>query len=260
MTIDFSDKTVVITGAGGAIGGAMAYYFAQSGAKAAVCDVNEKSGRETAGKITKDGYTAEFFYLDVTDKGSIKKALDDIVHKFGGVDVFINNAGVNVPAQERFNIDGFSDEWWEKIISIDLDGVYNCSKAAVPHVQKSGGSIINISSVIGMVAFRNQCAFTAAKAGVIHLTKAMAVELADRGVRVNCIAPGSIVMDLTKSLWANEELKKAFLSHIPQHRQGSPEDIAKAALFLADNNSAGYITGQVLAVDGGWLCGYARDF
>lgn len=111
-----------------------------------------------------------------------------------------------------------------------------------------------------MVPFRNQVAFTAAKAGVINMTKAMALELADDNIRVNCIAPGTICMDKTAALWAKDDSMKRLLDHIPQHRQGDPDEIAYPTLFIADSYMSGYITGQCLAVDGGWTCGYARDF
>jgi len=260
MKVDLQGKTVAITGAGGAIGRAMAIRFAENGAKVAVCDIHAPSGQETADIIQVAGNQAKFFSLDVTDSQCAKQVIQDIVSTFGTLDMLINNAGVNVGPSKRFPIHQFDDEQWERIVAIDLKGVYVCSKAAIPYIiQNKGGNIINISSVVGIIPFRNQCAFTAAKAGVINLTKAMALELASENIRVNAIAPGSICMDLTKSLWADEAVKEAFLSHIPQHRQGSPDDIAYAALYLACDQ-ASYVTGNIMTVDGGWTCGFARDF
>lgn len=261
MKIDFSRKTVVITGAGGAIGSAISKEFAKNGANIAVCDINEKLGRETAKSINEAGGKANYFAMDVSNDSSIRSAINQIADTYGMIDILINNAGVNVGPNDRKPIHEFSDEKWDWILSIDLDGVYHCSKAAIPHMSKRGsGTIINISSVVGQIPFRNQCAFTAAKAGVINLSKAMALELAPENIRVNVIAPGSIIMEGTKALfYADKEKAEAMLSHIPQHRAGAPEDIANAALFLA-SKEAGYITGNVLTVDGGWSCGFARDF
>lgn len=261
MKIDYTGQPVLITGAAGAIGSAMAAAFAENGAKVAVCDINETEGEKTAQKIRDAGGDAGFFFLDLTRKDDIAGVIGRIAEKMGGIGVLINNAGINVPAAERKSIHEFSDQWWEKIINVDLNGVYSCSKAVIPHIlSRGGGVILNISSVVGQVPFRNQCAFAAAKAGVIQLSKAMALELAPQNIRVNVIAPGSIIMEGTKQLFYQDPVRtEAILSHIPQHRPGDPADIANAALYLA-SREAGYVTGSVLTVDGGWTCGYARDF
>lgn len=258
MEILFEKKVVVITGAEGAIGNAMANRFAESGAIVAVCDI--KNTKKTVEEIYSKGGIAKEFTFDVSDRASVKNAMEQISNTFGGIDVLINNAGINVGPDKRQPIHEFDDEWWDRIVKIDLEGVYNCSKAAIPYMKsREGSNIINISSVVGMVPFRKQCAFAAAKAGVINLSKAMALELADEGIRVNVISPGSIAMDGTKKLWAENSVMEALISHIPQHRQGNSDDIANAAMFLA-SDKAEYITGTVLNVDGGWICGYSRDF
>lgn len=260
MQLDFSAKAVLITGAGGAIGRAMGLQYAQSGAWVAVCDVNEAAGRETVAAIEQTGGRGAFFHLDVTDRGEARRTAREVAAAFGGIDVLVNNAGVNVGPDQRFPIDTFGDESWDRIVSVDLDGVYAVTKAVVPYMAgRAGANILNISSVVGLVPFRNQCAFAAAKAGVVNLTKAMALELAPRGLRANVIAPGSIAMPGTAALFTGDSKMEAMLSHVPLHRQGSGEDIAHAALFLT-SEQAGYITGAVLTVDGGWTCGFARDF
>jgi len=260
MKLDFTGKVVAITGAGGAIGRAMSDRFAECGASVAVC-ARQESGHETVKLITDNGGKAQFFRMDVTDRQEVKTAIAEIENYFGGLDVLINNAGINVGPDQRFPIQDFSDEKWDDIIKVDLDGVYNCSKAAIPYIQKrGGGSILNISSVVGMVPFRKQCAFTAAKAGVINLTKAMALELAPDNIRVNVISPGSIAMAGTQALFGANNAMEALLSHIPQHRQGNPDEIAWPAIFISHEQYSSYITGTVLNIDGGWLCGYARDF
>ena len=262
MTIDYTGKVVGITGAGGALGRSMAVEFAKCGAVVAVCDIAVEAGLETVREIKETGGKAEFFKLDVSSKENAVSVASDIEAVFGPVNIWINNAGINVPKEERKTIEGFSDIYWERITKIDLDGTYICSKAVIPSIERAGGgNIINIGSVIGLVAFRNQCAFAAAKAGVAHLTKVMALELAPKNIRVNCIAPGSILMEGTrKAFYSDKELAEEFMSHIPQKKPGEPIDIANGALYLASDTLAGYVTGHTLTIDGGWTCGFARSF
>ena len=258
MDIRFDGKTVVITGAAGGIGRALSAGFAADGARVAVCDI--KGVDEAAEEMSKGGGELKGYFLDVTDMKSAGATMEKIAADFGGIDVLINNAGINVGPDKRQFTDEFDDEWWDRIINVDLNGVYICTKAAVPYMKgREGSNIINISSVVGMVPFRRQCAFNAAKAGVINFSKAMALEFADYGIRVNVIAPGSVCIPVTQTLWKENKALEGLLSHIPQHRQGSTEDISCAARFLA-SGFASYITGTVLNVDGGWICGYARDF
>jgi Dehydrogenases with different specificities (related to short-chain alcohol dehydrogenases) len=261
MQVNLSGKTALITGAGGAIGSAMARTLAQNGAAVAVCDVNLDAARTVANEISAAGGRAEAYKLDVTDAESAAAAAEDIFVWFGSIDILINNAGVNVGPADRKPIHEFSPEKWEWITSVDLDGVFRCSRAVLPYMIKSGGgSVINISSVVGQIPFRNQCAFAAAKAGVINLSRAMALELAGDAIRVNVICPGSILMEGTKALfYADKARADAMLSHIPLHRPGGTDDIANAALFLAGDESS-YMTGSVMTIDGGWTCGFARDF
>ena len=249
MTIDFKGKVVVITGAAGSIGAAMAERFAQDGAKV-VCCVHRKE---------MSGENIISYKFDVSDREAVNEAIAKIAEEQGGIDVLVNNAGINVGPEQRKTVEDFSDEWWDKIIKVDLDGTYYCTKAAIPYM-KPGSSIINISSIVGMIPLRNQCAFTAAKAGVINFTKAIAMELAPKGIRANVICPGTIAMNLTAALWNTSSVMDALLSHIPMERQGAPGEIADATAFLA-SDCASYITGAVLPVDGGWTCGgFARNF
>lgn len=261
MRSDLSGKTVLVTGAGGAIGSSMAAVLGANGAAVAVCDIVLANAEKTAAAIREAGGKAKAYYFDVTDPECAARVADEIENDFGGIDILINNAGVNVGPNDRKPLHEFSPEKWEWILSIDLDGVFKVTKAVVPHIiKRGGGSVINISSVVGQVPFRNQCAFTAAKAGVINLSKAMALEFAPENIRVNVICPGSIMFEGTKALFYADKAKaEAMLSHIPQHRPGSPKDIAYAALYLASDESS-YMTGSVMTVDGGWTCGFARNF
>lgn len=261
MKVDMKGKTVLITGAGGAIGASMAAVLAENGAAVAVCDINLENAEKVAASIREAGGTAKAYYFDVTDPEDAARKAAEMEKDFGGIDVLINNAGVNVGPNDRKPIHEFSPEKWDWILSIDLDGVFKVSRAIAPYmIKRGGGSIINISSVVGQIPFRNQCAFAAAKAGVINLSRAMALELAPDNIRVNAICPGSIMFEGTKALfYADKDRAEKMLSHIPQHRPGKPEDIAYAALYVS-SDEASYMTGSVLTVDGGWTCGFARDF
>lgn len=258
MNISFENKVVVITGAAGGIGKAMAFRFAKDGAFVAVCDLRGTS--DVADKIAAEiGGKVKGYEFDITDREMTKVAMANIAAEFGRIDVLINNAGINVGPEERKHVDEFSDKWWDAILKVDLDGTYNCTKLALPYM-KEGSAVVNISSIVGMVPLRNQCAFAAAKAAVINFTKAIAMELAPRGIRANAVCPGTVGIAITNKLWSNNSAMEGLLSHIPMGRQGSPEEIANATAFLA-SDAASYITGAVLPVDGGWTCGgYARNF
>ena len=182
----------------------------------------------------------------------------------GRLDIVVNNAGVNTMAH-RVDIDQFPREEWDRLIGVDLTGLFDVSRfaARVMRVQRSG-RIINIASIAGLVPLRLQCAFVAAKAGVVNLTKAMALELGPHGILVNGIAPGSTLTDGTRGLFYGEDgLFRAsvqqMIAHIPLGRPAEVREIAVAALFLADPENS-YTNGHILTVDGGWTAGYAREF
>jgi NAD(P)-dependent dehydrogenase (short-subunit alcohol dehydrogenase family) len=202
--------------------------------------------------------------MDVSDIRQVDEGIAWIIRKFGRLDILVNNAGINT-MKHRVNVDEFPLEEWERILKVDLTGVFIVSKAVSARmIAQKYGNIINISSVFGIVPARLQCAYVAAKAGVLNLTKAMALELAPNGILVNCVAPGSILTDGTKGLFYSDdaimqERARAMLSHVPLNRPGTSEEIAHAVLFLAAPESS-YITGSVITVDGGWTAGFSRDF
>ena len=189
------------------------------------------------------------------------------VQRFGRLDVMVNNAGINTGLdRERVNIDKFLDETWHRILNVDLTGTFYCCRAAAAEmVKQRSGSIVNISSVAGVVALRLQIAFCAAKAAILKLTEAMACEIGPQGVRVNAISPGSIdvtanrLSEVPEAQGGYAERAKNIASFIPQGRLGRPQEIAEAVLFLA-SDAGSYINGHNLVVDGGWTCGFNRDW
>jgi len=264
MQVDLNRKIAVVTGAAQGIGKAVATLFLENGAEVVIADIAEQTGQETANELSQIG-ACRFIRTDVSDQESVNSLLEAVVAELDRVDIFVNNAGLGTQGAERVNIDDFSEDKWDEIISVDLTGVFYCSRAAARvMIRQEGGRIINIGSVLGSIPARRQIAYVAAKAGVHNMTKAMALELAPNGILVNAVAPGSTLTAATKGLFYSDdahqaEMRERMLSHVPLGRPGQVEDIANAVLFLAADESS-YITGHVLTVDGGWTCGYSRDF
>ena len=257
LKVDLTGQVAFVTGAAGAIGQAIAQRLSENNAFVMVADINFEEAERVAEKLT--GATA--VYVDIRDQLSIDQAIAATVSLHGRLDILVNNAGVN-SLVHRVGIDSFPVDEWERITSIDLDGLFLVSRRALQPMLAGGrgGRIVNIASVLGLAAMRLQSPFTAAKAGIVHLTRSMALELAPQGIIANCIAPGSIMTALTRQLFYGDDGKFAsrtedFMRHIPLGRPGTPEEIAEATLFLA-SPACRYITGQVLAVDGGWTAGY----
>lgn len=262
MNVDLKGKVVIVTGGAGAIGRSMCLQLARNGAKVVVAGRTITTLQSVVEAIREQGGEAEAVVTDVSCQKSAEEMVSKTIERFGRIDCLVNNAGINGGPDQRKPIYEYDDELWHKIIAVDLNGVYFCSKAAARQMvaQGNGGSIINIGSIVGLTPLRLQCAFTAAKAGVFNLTKAMALELAEHNIRVNGIAPGSIMFEGTRKLFYADPVKaEAILSHIPQHRAGDPEDIASMTCFLASED-ARYMTGAIVTIDGGWTCGYTRDF
>jgi 3-oxoacyl-[acyl-carrier protein] reductase len=254
---DLRGKVAFVTGAAGAIGSAIAKRLTENGAAVVVADIDIDGARALADGLD-DAYAVE---VDIRSEEAIEAAIEATTKRYGRLDVLINNAGVNT-LLHRVNIDSFPREEWDRITTIDLDGIFLVSRHALGPMLSSGtgGRIVNISSVLGLAAMRLQSPFVAAKAGIIHLSRSMALELGPQGVLVNCIAPGSIMTELTKKLFYADDGKfsgktEAFMQHIPLRRPGTPAEIAEAALFLS-SPACRYITGQTLTVDGGWTAGY----
>lgn len=232
------NKIAIVTGAAKGLGGAMAQLFAQEGAKVIAVDMMP---------LTYEAENVEFYKLNVTDGEACKALADYAREKYGKIDILVNNAGITRDAMTR----KMTDEMWDLVIDINLKGVFNLTRYVGPMMEElGGGSIINIASVVGEYGNIGQANYAASKAGVIGLSKTWAKEFARKGVPVRCnaIAPGYIMTDMMKTV--PEDLLKKFASLTMLGRLGQPEEIAKAALFLASDD-ASYVTGHVLSVNGG---------
>ncbi|GAB4530471.1 MAG: 3-oxoacyl-[acyl-carrier-protein] reductase [Anaerolineae bacterium] len=246
--IDLSDKVAVVTGAAQGIGRAIAEALASQGANVVVADLQEEKAQTVAQEITAStGRRAIAVKVDVANSDSAKAMIDRAVDEFGRVDILVNNAGTT-----RDNlIMRMSEADWDLILNINLKGAFNCSKAVVrPMMKQRYGRIINISSVSGLAGQAGQANYSASKAGLIGLTKALAKELGARNITVNAVAPGFIETELTANL--PQELKDWGIQMTPLGRFGQPEDVARAVVFLA-SDAASFITGHVLSVDGGMV-------
>ncbi len=240
-------KAAVVTGAAAGIGRAVARILAVEGARVALCDIDYENAEKTAEEIRSEGATAAAYEANVADWNSASEVAEKILAEFGAVDILVNNAGI---ARDNLII-RMSDSEWNEVLNVNLKGVFNFTKAFVPGMlRRRSGKIISISSVVGIIGNAGQANYAASKAGVIGFTKAMAKELAPRGINVNAVAPGFIKTKMTEGL--TEQQRSALLGRIPFSRFGEPEDVARSVLFLACELSD-YITGQVLVVDGGMV-------
>jgi len=246
------NKVALITGAGSGIGRATAILFAKEGAKVVVADIAKEAAEETVKLIKEAGGDAIFALADVTKASDVQKMIETAVNHYGRIDILFNNAGVNIMAP----ISETSEELWDKIISINLKGVFlGCKYAAPVMIKQGGGVIINTASTFAFVGALNFSAYCASKGGVAAFTRALALELAPYKIRVNCICPGTIETPLVRQIWEKsgkpEEMRESRLKLHPIGRLGKPEDVANAALFLASDDSS-FITGTALFVDGGY--------
>jgi 3-oxoacyl-[acyl-carrier protein] reductase len=240
-------KTAVVTGAAAGIGRAIARILAAEGARVALCDIDYENAEKTAEEIRSEGATAAAYEANVADWNSASEVAEKILAEFGAVDILVNNAGI---VRDNLII-RMSDSEWNEVLNVNLKGVFNFTKAFIPGMlRRRSGKIISISSVVGIMGNAGQANYAASKAGVIGFTKAMAKELAPRGINVNAVAPGFIKTKMTEGL--TEQQRSALLGRIPFSRFGEPEDVARSVLFLASELSD-YITGQVLVVDGGMV-------
>jgi len=266
MKVNLSGRIAVVTGSAKGIGRAIGLRFAENGANIVINDILPSEGRKTASDIEAMGRKSLFIEADVSKYDQVTAMMDQVEKEMGGVDILVNNAFYPQSSpRARVPIQDYPVDEWDRAIQVDLSGAFYCSKAAANKmIPRKKGTIINLSSVVGIVPLRMQVGYVAAKAGVIGLTRAMALELAPHGIRVNAIAPGSTVTDSTRALFYSDKgmlSQKAqdLLSHVPLHVPGEPDDQANAAVYLA-SDEAKYVTGHVLVVDGGWTAGYLRNW
>ena len=241
-------KTALITGAARGIGKAIAMKLASEGADIAFTDLKEDDNfRNTVEEIRALGVQCRGYASNAADFEQAHAAVEQIIKDFGRIDVLVNNAGITRDGLMM----RMSEQQWDSVITVNLKSAFNFTHAVVPVMARQrGGSIINISSVVGVNGNAGQCNYSASKAGLIGLAKSMAKEMGSRGIRANAIAPGFIITDMTNAL--PQEVRDEWNKKIPLRRGGTPEDIANVALFLASDLSS-YVTGQVIVCDGGML-------
>jgi NAD(P)-dependent dehydrogenase (short-subunit alcohol dehydrogenase family) len=242
-----SGKIALVTGAGQGIGLAIARRFAEAGAKIAAADLSRERAESAAAQLILDGHRAAPFEADVSDPVHAKKMIAGTVEAFGRIDILVNNAGIgHVKPFLEISIDE-----WQRILDTNLTGTFLCSQAAaLAMVQQGSGTIINIASISGERGGTGRAAYGASKAGVILLTKVMAIELAAAGIRVNCISPGPTETGQVQQ-YHDTATREAYYRLLPAKRYGRPDEIAAAALFLASPDST-FVSGHVLNVDGGF--------
>ncbi len=239
-------KTAIITGGTRGIGKAIALRFAQEGANVAFTGRSYNDNmKEVEAEIAKLGVKSKGYAFDASNFEDTHKIVEQIKDDFGKIDVLINNAGIT---QDGLMM-RMTEEQWDSVINVNLKSAFNLTHAITPIMMRQrSGSIINMSSVVGLAGNAGQANYSASKAGLIGLTKSLAKEIGSRGIRVNAIAPGFILTDMTSEL--SEEVRKQWAQQIPLRRAGAPEDVANVALFLASDLSS-YVTGQIVSVCGG---------
>jgi len=250
--MDLNGKVAIVTGARQGMGRAHSLVLAQAGAKVVVSDISQEDCEKVVDEIEEKDGEALAIKCDVSKQDEVEEMVSETLEHFGKIDILVNNAGIlqNKPFLE------LTEQDWDKMMSVNLKGYFLCAQACAKEmVKQKSGSIVNIAS-IGMgqvgVGFPNIVHYCASKGGIVAMTEAMALEMAPYNIRVNAIAPGAIDTPMSSSTKENEEAKKGTMARIPMHRFGKPEEIAKAVLFLASDDSS-YMTGSVVVVDGGWL-------
>lgn len=243
-------KVIIITGAKSGIGLATAIRFASEGAKAVVADI--KDAHQEVSEITGREAEALFVQVDVSNGSQVAALIEKTLAAFGRLDVLVNNAGIELTKK----VTETTEAEWEHLMNVNLKGVFLCSKAAIPVMQRNGGGVIvNVASELGLVGGSEIAAYSASKGGVVQLTKAMAIDHAGDGIRVNCVAPGPVSTPLLEAIIENssnpEQERQSIVGKTLLKRLARPEEIANVIVFMASDESS-YMTGSVVVVDGGW--------
>ena len=252
LTHDFRNRTALVTGGGSGIGQAAALGFATAGARVVVADLKQDAIDKTVEQIRKAGGEAAGVVVDVSREDQIKAMVQAAVREFGGLDIAVNNAGIGGPSAP---VAEYPTDGWQKVLDVNLTGVFLGMKHQIPRIlERDGGAIVNVSSILGYVGFATSSAYVAAKHGVIGLTRAAALEYAAKGVRINAISPGFIETPLLSGagITKGNDVHQHLVSQHPIGRLGTSEEIAQAILWLSSDH-ARFIHGHALAVDGGYL-------
>ena len=243
--MELRNNVAIVTGAAQGIGKSIALLLAKRGASLVVCDINLEAAQMTAGEVEAQGGKCLALKADVSNAQDVEKMIKDTVEHFGSVDILVNNAGItkdNILLRMK-------EDQWDQVIAVNLKGTFNCTKAAVKvMLRQKRGKIITIASITGQMGNAGQANYSASKAGVIGFTKSVAREYADRGITVNAVAPGFIATAMTDAI--PEKEREDLIAQIPMKTLGTSDDVANAVFFLA-SEAARYITGQVIAVNGG---------
>ncbi len=250
-----SDKVVIVTGGAKGIGLGCAHVMASKGASVVIADVDRRTGPHAQSDLRRADYQAIFVPTDVTAADEVENMVQEAVKRFGHIDCLLNNAGIHISE----TIFDQTEEEWDRLLDINLKGYFLCAKAALPHLVDRHGSIINMSSMVGLVGQSRATAYAASKGGIVAMTKAMALDLAPEGVRVNCVCPGwvetPLVEDWFKQQPDPDQAREYIYSVHPMGRIATVEEIGEAVAFLA-SDAASFITGVALPVDGGVTLGY----
>ena len=253
MAGSLDGKTALVTGGGAGIGRAASLAYANDGARVVVVDVNVEGGEETIQQIKESGGEAILVHADVSNPKDTQAMVDQAVEAFGSLDCAFNNAGISGGRDRLLTADYMEDDW-DRVLSINLKGVWLCMKSEIPQMLKQGGgAIVNTASIAGLAGLSGTVAYVAAKHGVTGLTKAAAVEYATSGIRVNAVCPGYIQTPLVQPIFQeNDGMEERVASRHPMGRLGEPEEIAQAVLWLSSDKAA-FVTGHNMPVDGGYM-------
>jgi 3-oxoacyl-[acyl-carrier protein] reductase len=232
----------IVTGGSQGIGRGIAEFLADKGGDIAIFDIID--GSDVISKIIKKGGRGGFFHVDVTDFHAVEEAVEGVMRKMGRIDNLVNNAGIAI---DKLLV-RMKEEDWDRVIQVNLKSAFNCTRAVIKHMLKTGGNIVSISSVSGIMGNAGQSNYAASKAGIIGFTKSIAKEYGERGIRVNAIAPGYIKTKMTESL--DDKTREEMFKAIPLKRFGEPLDVAHVVYFLL-SEYGGYVTGEVINVNGG---------